>query len=117
MATNCFRYKEQWFFGKKPDVYHGWVISLSGDYIRVAHFKSRLTCSRLERAIKAFLPRDAREDLITACLVIRKVGHENDWETAGELIHEEFESSNAALSDEVEEQMEKTVDDYCSKET
>ena len=117
MATNCYHYDERWYFSKKPDVYHGWVISISGAFLKVAHFKSRRTCNELERTIKAFLPHDVREDLVTACLVIRKVGSENDWLTADELVREEYERAGVELTDEAEEQMEKIVDDYCSKAT
>lgn len=115
MSTNAYNYNERWYFGGKPDTYHGWVITTSGDNMALGHFKSRKICNELEKAVKAVLPEQVNHVLVTACLALNRWGKEADWGFAQELLKEEFASAEAVLSDSLRDKLEEIVDGFIER--
>ncbi len=106
MATNVYRYDELWYFGRKPERFHGWVLSLNDEYLKCAYFKSRSECNAVERAFKKELPEGVREDVVAACILIRRFGSEGDCYVADEVLKREFETEEAAFDEEDLEMLE-----------
>jgi hypothetical protein len=115
MSTNVYRYDERWYYAGKPDIYHGWVITTSGDNMAVGHFKSRKLCNALEKACKAVLPEYIDHVLIAACLAIQRFGKEADWQFAEELIKDEFSMEDCVLCEELKEELEAVIDRFVDR--
>jgi hypothetical protein len=115
MSTNVLNFDERWYFGGKPDTYHGWAITTSGDSMSVGHFKSRKLCRELEKAVKAVLPECIDHVLITACLAIKRFGKEADHQFAEELIKDEFSTEDCVLDEKLEDKLEEIVDGFIER--